>query len=88
MANILNPDDVYAFLKANGYPTQYNDGLRAYLRVFYSLPDASLAELFSKYITEHGLDLSAPAVAGDKLLLENGIDFILMEDGLSFILME
>lgn len=88
MASLLNQDEIKQFLVNNNYPTQYNDGLRAYLRVFYSQPDASLADLFSKYITEHGLDLSAPAVAGDKLLLENGIDFILMEDGLSFILME
>lgn len=86
MASLLNPDELKQFLVNNNYPTQYNDGLRAYLRVFYSLPDASLADLFVKYIIEHGIDLTNPVVIGDRLLMET-LDFILLEDG-SFILLE
>lgn len=86
MASLLNPDEIKQFLVNNNYPTQYNDGLRAYLRVFYSMPEASLADLFVKYIVEHGIDLANPVVAGDRLLMET-LDFLLLEDD-SFILLE
>lgn len=81
MASILNADEVHAFLIANGYPNQYNDGLRAYLRVFFNLPDASLADLFVRYIIENGIDLAAPDPGGDELLLEGGLGSLLQEDG-------
>lgn len=84
MASLLNPDETKQFLVNNNYPTQYNDGLRAYLRVFYSMPEASLADLFVKYIVEHGIDLANPV--GDRLLMET-LDFLLLEDN-SFILLE
>lgn len=87
MASIFNPDEVKQFLINNGYPTQYNDGLRNYLRVLYSQPNASLPDLFVKYILEHGTTLSDPTVVGDKLLAESGNIFVL-EDGSSFILLE
>ncbi len=87
MANIFNPDEVKQFLINNSYPTQYNDGLRAYLRVLYSAPSASLADLFIRYIVENGTTLTDPTIAGDKLLVENGNIFVL-EDGSSFILLE
>lgn len=86
MASLLNPDEIKQFLVNNNYPTQYNDGLRAYLRVFYSMPEASLADLFVKYIVEHGIDLANPVVVGDRLLMET-LDFLLLEDN-SFILLE
>lgn len=86
MASLLNPDETKQFLVNNNYPTQYNDGLRAYLRVFYSMPEASLADLFVKYIVEHGIDLANPVVVGDRLLMET-LDFLLLEDD-SFILLE
>lgn len=86
MASLLNPDEIKQFLVNNNYPTQYNDGLRAYLRVFYSMPEASLADLFVKYIIEHGIDLANPVVVGDRLLMET-LDFLLLEDD-SFILLE
>ena len=86
MASLLNPDEIKQFLVNNNYPTQYNDGLRAYLRVFYSMPEASLADLFVKYIVEHGIDLANPVVVGDRLLMETS-DFLLLEDD-SFILLE
>lgn len=86
MASLLNPDEIKQFLVNNNYPTQYNDGLRAYLRVFYSMPEASLADLFVKYILEHGIDLANPVVVGDRLLMET-LDFLLLEDD-SFILLE
>lgn len=86
MASLLNPDEIKQFLVNNNYPTQYNDGLRAYLRVFYSMPEASLADLFVKYIVEHGIDLANPVVVGDRLLMET-LDFLLLEDD-SFILLE
>jgi len=86
MASLLNPDEIKQFFVNNNYPTQYNDGLRAYLRVFYSMPEASLADLFVKYIVEHGIDLANPVVVGDRLLMET-LDFLLLEDD-SFILLE
>lgn len=86
MASLLNPDEIKQFLVNNNYPTQYNDGLRAYLRVFYSMPEASLADLFVKYKVEHGIDLANPVVVGDRLLMET-LDFLLLEDN-SFILLE
>lgn len=86
MASLLNQDEIKQFLVNNNYPTQYNDGLRAYLRVFYSMPEASLADLFVKYIVEHGIDLANPVVVGDRLLMET-LDFLLLEDD-SFILLE
>lgn len=86
MASLLNPDEIKQFFVNNNYPTQYNDGLRAYLRVFYSMPEASLADLFVKYIVEHGIDLANPVVVGDRLLMET-LDFLLLEDN-SFILLE
>lgn len=86
MASLLNPDETKQFLVNNNHPTQYNDGLRAYLRVFYSMPEASLADLFVKYIVEHGIDLANPVVVGDRLLMET-LDFLLLEDD-SFILLE
>ena len=86
MASLLNPDEIKQFLVNNNYPTQYNDGLRAYLRVFYSMPEASLADLFVKYIVEHGIDLANPVGVGDRLLMET-LDFLLLEDN-SFILLE
>lgn len=90
MANILIPDEVIAFLIANGYPDQYNDGLRAFLRIYYSLPDATLPDLFVRYITEVGLSLEDPLPPdppGNRLWMEDGVSYILMEDN-SFILLE
>lgn len=90
MANIFRPDEVRAFLLANGYPSQYNDGLRAYLRVVFNEPEASLPDLFTKYIVEFGVDLADPdpAPEGNFFLQEDGTSKILLEDGTSFLLLE
>ncbi len=95
MANIFRPDEVKAFLLANGHPTQYNDGLRAYLRVVFELPNASLPDLFVRYIITYGVDLEItdtpppdPTPTGNFLLLEDGTSKLLLEDGTSFLLLE
>ena len=90
MANIFRPDEVKAFLLANGYPTQYTDGLLAYLRVVFELPNASLPDLFVRYIITYGVDLEItdPTPTGNFLLLEDGTSKLLLEDGTSFLLLE
>lgn len=90
MANIFRPDEVKAFLLANGYPTQYNDGLLAFLRVVFDLPNASLPDLFIRYIITYGveLDIADPSPSGNFFLQEDGTSKLLMEDGTSFLLLE
>lgn len=54
--SIWNNDTAMAFFRANGYPTQYNDGMRAWLKDFYNLTDEgySLQDLLARYIRENG----------------------------------
>lgn len=88
MANIFSPNEVRTFLETNGYPSQYNDGMRAYLRAFFNLPEASLADLYVRYILEEGTTLvpvGGGGGLGEGLLLESG-DFLLLESGDNILL--
>lgn len=54
--NINSNDDAIAFFRENGYPTTYNDGLLAYLRDVYPIPDGgrTLPDLLSRYLRDYG----------------------------------
>jgi len=53
-AHIFHNGDVMAFLEANGFPGQYNDGLRAYFRTLYTTGGDTFQDLLARYIKEHG----------------------------------
>lgn len=76
MADIRHNDEVIAFLAANGYATEYNDGLLAYLRDFYGVTTFSLNDLLRRYLDDFGSYELQPM---GFILLENG-DFILQEN--------
>lgn len=80
---IWNNDDAIEFFADNNYPSQYNDGLLAWLRDFYNLPTATLNDLLIRYISEEGYEFQvvAPPPEGE----ENGIvdgsgDFFITSD--------
>lgn len=53
-ANMFHNDEVVNFLRNNGFPKQYNDGLRAYLRTRYRNDGSTLNDLIHRYINEFG----------------------------------
>lgn len=83
MADIWNNDAVVQFLIDNGFPSNYMDGVLAYLRELYS-SNASFADLLARYIRENGTTLNA---LGNFLASEDGVTFE-TETGVFFIVEE
>lgn len=52
--NLNNNDYVVEFLKTNGFPAAYNDGLLAYFRNYFSVTHSSLPDLLARYKREVG----------------------------------
>lgn len=76
MANINHNDEVIAFLVANGYPSEYNDGLLQWLRAFFGVSSFTLNDLLHRYQPVYGNEL-LPAF----LLRTEASDDIITEDG-------
>ena len=57
---IFDNDYVINFLRDNGYPPSYNDGMLAWLRAYYSVTSGTLPDLMRRYIKD---------VGGDQLLI-------------------
>jgi hypothetical protein len=57
---IFDNDYVINFLRDNGYPPSYNDGMLAWLRAYYGVTRGTLPDLMRKYIKD---------VGGDQLLI-------------------
>lgn len=53
-AYIFHNDEVVNFMKANGFPHQYNDGLHAYFHTIYSDGGHTLNDLMFRYIKDYG----------------------------------
>jgi hypothetical protein len=83
--SIWNNDEARRFFIANGYPSQYNDGLKAYLEDILGLTGEgkALNDLLKNYISLYGTEF---LVYIDNLLLENGFD--LLQENNSMILLE
>lgn len=54
MADLRYNDEAIAFFAAQGYPTNYNDGMLAWLRAYYFTSGSTLPDLLSRYIDENG----------------------------------
>jgi len=84
--SIWNNDEARRFFIDNGYPTQYNDGLKAYLENKLNLVGQGFAlnDLLKLYIPLYGEDFILSTL--NNLLLEDNNNFLL-EDS-SFLLLE
>jgi hypothetical protein len=83
--SIWNNDEARRFFIANGYPEQFNDGLKAYLEDILGLQNEgySLNDLLRRYIPLYGNEFLTYI---DNLLLEDGFD--LLQENSSMILLE
>jgi hypothetical protein len=74
--SIWNNDEARSFFIANGYPTQYNDGLKAYLEDILGLQGQgrALNDLLYKYIQIYGINFIYVTI--DNLLLEDGFNLL------------
>lgn len=83
--SIWNNDEARRFFIDNGYPTQYNDGLKAYLEDILGLQNEgfSLNDLLKMYVPIYGTNFLTYI---DNLLLEDGFD--LLQENSSMILLE
>lgn len=83
---IWNNDEARSFFIANGYPTQYNDGLKLYLEDILSLQGQGLAlnDLLYRYIKLYGIEFTS-LVTDFYLLLEDGSK-LLQEDSTAIYL--
>lgn len=83
--SIWNNDEARRFFSANGYPTQFNDGLKAYLEDILGLQNEgySLNDLLHMYLPIYG-DAFLSYI--DNLLLEDGSD--LLQENYSMVLLE
>lgn len=84
--SIWNNDEARRFFIDNGYPEQFNDGLKAYLEDKLSLVGQGFAlnDLLRIYIGLYGTDFILTTL--NNLLLEDNTNFLL-EDS-SFLLLE
>jgi hypothetical protein len=82
---IWNNDEARSFFIANGYPTQYNDGLKLYLEDILSLQGQGLAfnDLLYRYIKLYGIEFTS--LVSNFLLLEDGSK-LLQEDSTAILI--
>lgn len=52
--SLFNNDEAVAFFVANGYPSNYNDGMLAWLRDVFNVTGSSLPDLLARYLREYG----------------------------------
>lgn len=65
MADLRINDEAKAFFKTNGYPTNYNDGMLAWLRDYFFKTYSTNPDLLSKYIDEVGYTMNLPFTPAD-----------------------
>ena len=85
---IYNQDEAQVFFEANGYPSQDNDGLLAWLRDYYDTSNLTLTDLLLKYIKEVGLEfveVTPPEGGNDNSIVDANGDFLVASDD-SFII--
>lgn len=85
-AFIYNNDEVITFMRDNNYPVNYNDGLLAYFRAYYSITGSTLPDLFMRYTKDVGLYLVIP-VTTFFLLAEDG-NFLVKDDDSGKLILE
>ena len=72
---IFDNDYVINFLRDNGYPPSYNDGMLAWLRAYYGVTRGTLPDLMRKYIKDVGGDQLLIPISGDiELIADNFIN--------------
>ena len=59
-ANLWHNDEVKAFMIANNFPTNYNDGLLAFFRDVYATTKSNLPDLMARYRKQYGDTLPPP----------------------------
>lgn len=85
MADLRRNDEALAFFAANGYPTEYNDGMLAWLRAFYSTTRFTLNDLLHRYLDDFNTYDMLPAGSNGFLLMEDS-SFLLQENNDKIIL--
>lgn len=65
---IFDNDYVINFLRDNGYPPSYNDGMLAWLRAYYDTTSGTLPDLMRRYIKDVGYELHIPTSGNIELL--------------------
>lgn len=78
MSTFFENDYAIQFFKDHGYPTEYNDGMLAWLRDVYDTTDYTLPDLLSRYIREYGKDFNM------RVLSKSGVAITLVEPAATF----
>lgn len=85
MVDLRHNDEALQFFSDNGFPTEYNDGLLAYLRAFYSTTHFTLNDLLRRYLNDFNTYDLLPVGSTGFLLMEDS-SFLLQENNDKIIL--